>query len=500
MPLCRYLLLILALLSHTQASSSSSPTGMSPIAAYYRPHDLFDQTAVLQEIEHRDYLTEMGLKKHQLPLKNLGCCDSPQKYDLIEMDDKSAPLETTQKCFEEAVEQEYWKNRRWLYLRAIAQEFSSIVFLAAPLVIGYYIALGADSPTSATMLITTAFLATVYSTNTLRALIAAALFPANDPFVPYECAYARRKAALGYLDWDVDREHEKKGFLNNSAEEVFLTARLGMLNPRASFDYLETLLKIPTESTPIKVNIKLLFQTLHIYSNEAIHKIALCCINHENSYKKQWGVNQQQREFLTLISPPGQGKSYCVDQIANCLGIPVVRIDLSGMTPEGLLGTQTEPGLLLCAIAQLTCRNGILFIDELCLVAKNESLLATLLTTLDPTRKTFYSHYLQRTIDLSHLFVIGAGNDEFKAVALKSRFNKEKTVDLTIQNRNQFFDILLGSYLLTKMGEPVSEVLLKKWRQQLFDYFPKGGGLSFRDGQNFIDCLVGNKRLEPYIL
>ena len=488
------------------SSSSSSSTGLSPIAPYYRPHELFDQTSVLQNPEHREYLNEMGIPDHQIPisnscLDNFRYCDTKTDYVAIEIDSNFIISAQAKQGYEAAVEDDYWRNRRWLYSKAIAQEFSSIVLLTTPLVIGYYIALAMDTPSLASMLITTAFLATVYSTTPLRTLIAALFFPANDPFVPYESAFAKRKLALGYLDWDGDREREKQGFVNDSAEEAFLTARLGMLNPRASFDYLETLLKVPTESTPLKLNKQWLSEILNIYDERAVRQIAISCINHQESYQKKWGINKQQREFLTLISPPGQGKSYCVTQIALSLGgIPMVRLDLSGITPEGLLGSQTEPGVLLSAIIQLSHRNGILFIDELCHVAKDERLLATLLTTLDPTRKTFYSNYLQRTIDLSHLFIIVAGNNEFKEDALKSRFSTQKTVDLTITKQSAFFDNLLDRYYQTKTGKILNRKDKTNWRQKLTDYFSKERPLSFRDGQNLIDCLVGEERLNDLIL
>ena len=506
-PFLKVLSLLPILIStYAHGSSNSSPTGLSPIASYYRPHELFEQTSVLETSEHRDYLIEMGIPDHQIPLSHscldsFNICDARKDYVVIEMDENFIHFSQAKEGFESAVENEYWRNRKWLYFKAIAQEFSSIVFLATPLVVGYYIALIMDAPSLASMFITTAFLATVYSTNILRTLIAAFFFPANDPFVPYECAFAKRKQALGYLDWEADRRREKQGFVNDSAEEAFLTARLGMLNPRASFDYLETLLKVPTESLPIKFNLQKLSDCLTVYDEKAIRKIAISCINHQESYKKKWGINDQQREFLTLISPPGQGKSYCVKQISDCFGgLPMARIDLSGVTPEGLLGTQTEPGVLLSAIIQLSHRNGILFLDELCHVAKNEKLLATLLTILDPTRKTFYSIYLQKTIDLSHLFIIVAGNDEFGEDALKSRFNALKTVDLIITKQDPFFTNLLDHYYKTKTGKMLKHEDKTNWRQKLADYFSKGKQLSFRDGQNFIDCLVGEERLNELLL
>ncbi len=491
-----FCLLLAFIPSLAHGSSNSNSAGMSPISSYYRPQELFDQSTVLADQQHRNYLTmNLGFKEDQLPILSPGCHDCFHSQNDVHIPIPSDnQLAVSQ--FEEAVEGEYWKNRRWLYTRAIAQESSSIFFLAAPLIIGYCVAMACDSSNAASMLLTTAFLATVYSTNTLRALIVAALFPANDPYVPYECAYAKKKMALNYLDWDQDREALKKGFFGGSAEEGFLTARLGMLNPRTSFDFLGTLLKVPTSSHPIQLNYTYLLKTLEVYGVDEVQKIALCCINHQKSYRKKLGLNVQQREFLTLISPPGQGKTYCVAQITRSMGSSLARIDLSRATPEGLLGTQTEPGLLLLAIIQLPFRNGVLFLDELCHTVKDERLLATLLTILDPTRKSFFSNYLQRTIDLSHLFIIVAGNEGFDDLALKSRFNALKTVNLTIQNRDKFFNVLMGKYLRTKLGSPISDEEKNNWRYQLDGYFGKDKLLSFRDGQNYIDCLVGNHRLK----
>lgn len=487
-----YLILLTTISGNVFASSSSSPSGASPISAYYQPNKLFDQTDVLEDPEYHPYLQAKGVNLDFLPPKEQNCFEEDSDSVTISIHSNDLEMSHCARAFEAALESSYWKNRRWLYTRAIAQEVLSIILLAAPILIGYWIAETFGSPTASSLLLTTAFLATVYSTNTLRMLLAAAFFPSNDPFVPYERTYAKRKLALSIMDAQIDQDRHFLGFENNRAEEAFLTARLGVYNPRTSFALLETLKLVPTESQIIHFKAQDLKNKLALYDDTQIHQILGVCLNHQALYQPQWGINHHGREFLFLISPPGHGKTYCVEQMAQSMGIKVISIDLSGIQPTDLFGTATQPGRLLEAIIQYPYRNGILFFDELCHVAKDPSLFATLLTILDPTKKSFYSPYLQRTIDLSHYLIVASGNEELSAKALKNRFNKERTVELIIQNKELFLDLLLdyGKRKLNKGNKVPSS-----WKQSLKESF-KNRELSFREGEALIDQWIGKYRIQ----
>lgn len=489
-----FFLLIFIFPSPLQASSSGDSTGRS-IAKYYRSDYLFDQRSLLENPEHQRCLTQLGYKASQLPPANDTCCDS--NSDIVEMDQfNSLPSLAAYKKFQDAAEKEYYSRRRWMYGSAIVQEATSIFFLAAPLIVGYIIAQAYGSESAASMLLTTAFLATVYSTGALRDLISGALFPKNDPLTPYEVSYARRKPEVNFLDFDKDKLAAEEGFTCPSPEQDFLNARLSTVTLKATIASLDILRNIPTRSHSFRLSLLDLEQDLSVYEQEEINKILRCCLNHEASYQERFGMNRQRREFMMLIGPPGQGKTYCVERISRHMeNLSWATLDLSGATPESLLGTRTEPGLLLLALVQLSHRNGILLIDELCHVVKNEQLLATLLTILDPTRKTFFSPFLQRTIDLSHLFVIVAGNEDLTQIALKSRFGNLKTVHMTIYDLTPYLTWLKFTYLKEKLGErTLSHHQMTEWHTQIDHHFRKSDIHSFREAADFVDILIGEYR------
>lgn len=481
-PLLTFFFVALSTLSY--GSSNPSPTSLSPITPYYRPSELFDQTPIIDN--HIDYLNHKGYEISEK--QTTSCFDDPDEEEYITLLSFPTPLNEWEKKFQDETENHYWHKRRLLYARAIAQETASILFLATPLLIGYWIATGNDAPNAATMLLTTAFLATVYSTNTLRALIVTTLFPSNDPYVPYELAYSKKKLALDYLDQEENSIRRQWGFTTNRSDSTFLTARLGALNPKASFDLLETLIRLPTDSRRLTFKSQALRKHLELYSKDEINKIMCFCENHRLSFSEEWGINNHPRQFMLLLSPPGHGKTYCVNLIAQHLGIQAIRINLSNTTPEKLYGTKDDPGILLSALIESPYRNAILFFDELCHIAKNENLFATLLTILDPTTKTFYSPYLQKTIDVSHYFIIAAGNEDFNQTALKNRFNETRTIHLEIQNKTLFFEKLLKKY---------PDEIYRAGLNSLQDHF-SNAPLSFRDGESLLNIIMGSKKGDKY--
>ena len=144
-------------------------------------------------------------------------------------------------------------------------------------------------------------------------------------------------------------------------------------------------------------------------------------MRHCEAYREKLGLNPKRREFINLVSNQERAKAH-VHIYSDSLDLPIETICLAGASPESLFGSQTIPGLLLETLNTLRYRNGILFFDELDRILDNAQLLATLLPFLEPNAKQFYSPYLKRRIDVSHLFFIVAGNLDFKEEALKSRF------------------------------------------------------------------------------
>lgn len=456
-----YIIPILFLIM-TQVFASSPVTSQgNPIAGYYTPQTLFDQTGLESNPSFTAELMRRGYSSTEFDPSPIHCYD----------------IETGawghEKSLEDLCESHFLKNRRWMYTRAMMQEGVNLGSIAALMIPVFIVGFYSQNPQIATfsgLVMSTAFLYLVYNSSIFRGIMAAWLFPGNDAYLPFEKEYARRKPELLFLDRNDLKNRQRLG-APSRIEQEFWTARQGMLNPRASMLFLETLVNVPTQSQSVFFNERTLDQRLELYDPTDAQKISRICHLHARGYRDQLGTNAVSPQFMTLIGSPGVGKSSLVDQIGSSLNLPVSRLDLTAATPHTLMGTKDDPGLLLTALCHLKVRNGILFIDEFCHIAKNEDLLATLLTILDPSRKTFYSPYLELTIDISHLFIIIAGNEELTQQALLDRFTIHKTVRLSIHNQDLYTQIIArqsGSQLRERLkGQSFRDDLARLEMEQL---------------------------------
>ena len=422
-------LILFFFLAPASASSSSTTSG-NPIAPYYTPQYLFDQSGPESTPSFAGELVRRGYPQDDVH-------PTPSCWDIECGRPNLTPLE-------DLCEAEYYTRRRWMYTRAIIQESVNLLSVGALMIPLYFLGMYSNSTqlqSISALVLSTAFLYLIYNSTTLRSLIAAWLNPGNDLLVPFEREYARRKPELIFLDLDRLRDQSKFG-APIRIEQEFWTARQGIVNPRASMLFLQTLVTVPTQSKAIYFNDQALTPRLKLYDPKEASKIIKICGLHARGYRSQLGVNRTPPQFMTLIGAPGIGKSTLVDAIGESMDLPIGRLDLTAATPDKLIGTKDDPGILLTTLCQLKVRNGILFIDEFCHIAKNEELLATLLTILDPSRKKFYSPYLDLTIDISHLFIIIAGNEELTQAALKDRFTEHKTIHLAIHDQQEYHRII----------------------------------------------------------
>jgi hypothetical protein len=319
--------------------------------------------------------------------------------------------------------------------------------------------------------------------------------PSKDFFYNYMIDYSVKKLALNAPDMMMDLKEKKIVPI----EEFFcgLVKKPAVKKQTADTLKVKKLLSLPIKSKKPKLKEQALMKDLNLYGEEAIDSIIYGCINHESAYLEQYGINKQSREFLNLVSTPGTGKSYLVEAIGKGLSLPTATICLSGITKEKLEGDENNPGLFVEKLIELGSRNGILFFDELDRVTSNPELLSIILPILDPNVKVFYSQYFNRHIDVSHLFIISAGNANFKDAALRSRFHNLKTIDMSIVNKELLLDIVINSYLPKKLnpGE-----IAPDFREEVSVYLTslteKDEPLSFRDAQAKIDELLASKRRE----
>jgi ATP-dependent Lon protease len=213
--------------------------------------------------------------------------------------------------------------------------------------------------------------------------------------------------------------------LEQAERELSRLERMGDQSPEASVirNYLDWLLAVPwSKRSEERLDPKYTREVLDTdhaglddVKDRIVEYIAVAKL------RKERGVEDDKRSgaILTLIGPPGTGKTSIGESIARATGREFVRMSLGGIRDEAEIRGHRRtyigalPGRLVRALRDAGTMNPVIMLDEVDKVGADwrGDPSSALLEVLDPAQNhSFRDHYLDVELDLSQVFFIATGN------------------------------------------------------------------------------------------
>ena len=238
---------------------------------------------------------------------------------------------------------------------------------------------------------------------------------------------------LGENEGSVIEEYRKKiadaqmpeAVQQQAERELARLEKMGESNAEASMirTYLDWLLAVPwSKRSDERLDPKFAREVLdsdHAGLDDVKRRISEYLAVRKLRTERGFTDNRRSGAILTLIGPPGTGKTSIGESIARATGRKFVRMSLGGVRDEAEIRGHRRtyigalPGRLVRALRDAGTMNPVIMLDEVDKLGADwrGDPSAALLEVLDPAQNhAFQDHYLDVELDLSHVLFIATAN------------------------------------------------------------------------------------------
>ncbi len=212
---------------------------------------------------------------------------------------------------------------------------------------------------------------------------------------------------------------------SQAERELGRLERLGEQSPESSTirTYLEWLIAVPWSKRSVEkldpVHARSVLDADHAGLDDVKSRITEYLAVRKLRAERGVADNRRSGVILTLVGPPGTGKTSIGESIARATGREFIRMSLGGVRDEAEIRGHRRtyigapPGRLVRALRDAGTMNPVIMLDEIDKVGADwrGDPSSALLEVLDPAQNhAFRDHYLDVELDLSHVLFIATAN------------------------------------------------------------------------------------------